>query len=581
MKQHFFNIAFLFSGLALAQIQQGETTVNKDTDFKDESVVVERVYEPKVEAAEKIKQTPEITPEAKSKLPVSYGLKDVEAESDFETSTINADELPVKNSNPYNNYIRAGAGNRYSFLADGYAEFPIDDDKSFGASMSYYSSAADVPDITVDNNELAMNAEGFLKLKFDEADADLRVGGGVHQLNYYGLTKAQRNQADIETDDQSFKNIYVSGKYQAYNHLFLDNVTLRAGFFNDKYDAKESSFDVYSQFKNLNLLDTNWMNDLKVGAKADVNLNLSNSTFEVESDDSYRFFNVGINPQLAVVNGYLQLDLGANIQYLNRSTHEDTSDVYVFPTLTIALNTIPEFGFYGGITGGLIQNRYESFYQENPYLFTNQHLEYTRNKMEVFAGFRGDISTNFKYDASARFQQLEHIPFFAKHNHLTNNLLPRNSFSVTYDNGKKTTLEGRLNYVGISNLDLSTTLTLQDYKLDVLPDAYDKPAVQASMDANYKFLDEKLILGGQLFFVGKRKAKLLEPYVSHINANLSNSTTFSLDPYLDLNLNAHYMFLDRWAAFIEIRNILNTNYERYLDYEVQGITGIGGVMFKF
>src|SRR5690606_29874925 len=103
----------LFSGtMALAQIQQGQSTVNRDSDFEQQSVTVERNYEPKVEAAEKIKQTPQIESTEKDKLHVEYGLKDVNAESDFETTTIGAEELPVKDQNPYNNYIRAGYGNR-------------------------------------------------------------------------------------------------------------------------------------------------------------------------------------------------------------------------------------------------------------------------------------------------------------------------------------------------------------------------------------------------------------------------------------------------------------------------------------
>lgn len=580
MKQHFFYIASIFSGLAMAQIHQGETNVNRDTDFKNESVVVERVYEPKVEAAEKIKQTPDISESKSTKLPVTYGLKDVEAESDFETSTIHADELPVRDQVPYNNYIRAGLGNRYTFLADGYAAFPLDNNKDVGVSLDYYSSAGDIPEVSVDTDELKMNAEGFLKMNFDKSKADLRLGGGIHQLNYYGFNDSFRDVKDLKADDQSYKNIYVAGRYDAFNHLFLDNVQIKAGFFTDKYDATESSFDAKSSFKNLNLFDPHWMNDLQIGAKADVNLNVTNTDFETISKDSYRFLNVGINPKLAVSNELLQLDLGANVQYLNADSFKDTNKIYVFPTLSISLDAIPAFGVYGGMTGGLIQNKYETLYQQNPYLLTNQHLEYTRNQLEVFAGIRGDIGQNFKYDASATFQDLKNIPFFYKGSNFYDSSAQQNAFSTIYDDGRKTTIEGRLNYTGVSNLNLGSSLRFQTYQLDHLDKAFDRPSIQASLDADYKLLNDKLILGANLFFVGKRKALQDDGPIINVT-NLPTYSIYNLDPYVDLNLNAQYMLMQRWSAFIEIRNVLNKNYERFLDYEVQGITGIGGVMFKF
>lgn len=577
MKQYFFNIAFIFSGLAIAQIKPNEVNVNKQKDFKDETVVVERVYEPKVEAAEKIKQTPKITGKTKEKLPVSYGLKDIEAESDFETSTINADELPIKNKNPYNNYIRGGAGNRSSFLVDGYAEYEVNETTNVGATINFYKTAGNIPNAITDSDELKLGAEGFLKLNFDNSQADIRLGGGTHQLDYYGIDNDFKQYVTNNNVGQSYKNLYISGKYNTFNHLFFDNVKAKAGFFGDKFKANEYALDLSSTLKNTEIFETDIMSGLNIGAKADVNLNLSNSKFEIDEKESYRTFNTGIKPQLTFSNESIVLNAGANIQYLN-ATHENLKEFYIYPAADFTLKTIPEFSLYGGITGGLIHNRLESLYTLNPYLFPEQELKTTENKLELFAGIRGDIGQNFKYDAGVKYQQLENIPFFVKRNLL--NDVPyaqANSFLAIYDNGNKTSFEGRLNYIGLANLDLGTTLTLQSYKLKNLPMTFDTPAVKLSFDANYKLLNDKLILGGNLFYVGNRNASEF----STIRLNPEQLNTFKLNPYVDLNLNGSYLITDRWSAFVELRNIFNKNYKRYLDYEVQGITGLGGIMFKF
>ena len=576
MKKLITYILFIISGIAFAQIQQGETTVNREEDFTQESVTVERNYEPKVEAAEKIKQTPDIQPSEDKKLPVDYALKDVEAESDFETSTIGADQLPVTDQNPYNNYIRAGYGNRASLLIDGFGEYALDDQKSVGASVDYRSTNGKIPDMVHETDNSKLSAEGFFKMNFENAQADVRLGGGLHKLNYYGIPETV--VAGIpENVTQRYSNIYVDGKYMVYEHLFLDEVKINAGFFGDKFDAKESNFDLLGKFGNDQVMEINALNDLALGLSADVNVNFANSQFEVINPKKFSFLTAGIAPQLHFQTEIIKVVAGANLQY-NSESENDVSDFHVFPKAEVFVSAVPEFGFYGGITGGVIQNRYQTLYNENPYLLPHQNLAATINKMEVYAGIRGDIGANFKYDASAKYQDLEDIAFFSRYVDYGQPYMHANSFNAIYDDGKRTAIEGNISYLGISNLNLVGNLIVQTYSLDNFDEAWGKTGLEATVSADYKMLDERLILGGDLFYVDKRK------FSEFLPAQLDNNFlygVFEVDPYIDANVNATYLLLDRWAAFIELNNIFNKNYDRFVDYPVQGITIVGGVMFKF
>ena len=576
MKKYIIYISLFAGGISFAQIQQGETTVNRDEDFTQESVTVERNYEPKVEAAEKIKQTPQIEPQSDEKLPVQMTLKDIEAESDFETSTIGAEELPVKDQSPYNNYIRAGYGNRASLRIDGFGEYALDDEKSIGASVLYRSTNGYIPDIehATDNSKLA--AEGFFKMNFENAQADVRLGGGMHKLNYYGIPETVTSGLP-EDVTQRYSNVYVNGKYAAFDHLFLDEIRINAGFFGDKFDASESNFDLTAAAGNDRVLELNTLNDLELGLSADLNVNFANTQFKAIADQKYSFLTTGIAPKIHFQTEILKVSAGANLQYNNESG-TDQSEFHVFPKAEVFVTAVPEFGFYGGITGGVQQNRYQNRYLDNPYLLPNQHLTATINKMEVYAGIRGDIGTDFKYDASAKYQNLENIPFFSRYMGYGQPYMMANSFNTIYDNGKRTAIEGTINYLGVSNLNLGGNLLVQTYSLENYDEAWGMPGLQATISADYKFLDERLILGGDLFYVDKRKVIDFNP-VTLLNGNLTNQG--ELDPYIDLNVNATYLILDRWAAFIEINNALNKNYDRFPDYPVQGITIIGGVMFKF
>ena len=58
-------------------------------------------------------------------------------------------------------------------------------------------------------------------------------------------------------------------------------------------------------------------------------------------------------------------------------------------------------------------------------------------------------------------------------------------------------------------------------------------------------------------------------------------TEVELDPYVDLNFNGGYEFTNRLTAFGRVNNVLSTNYEKYVNYKVQGIQVLAGIIYKF
>lgn len=581
MKKYILYIVLFCGTIGFAQIQQGDATVNRDEDFEQQSVTVERNYEPKVEAAEKIKQTPQIESEETDKLHVDYALKDVEAESDFETTTIGAEELPVNDQSPYNNYIRAGYGNRATLMIDGYGEYELESGRNVGASLEYFSTNGEMSDIILDTNNSKLLAEGFFKMNFDNAKADIRLGGSMHTLNYYGVGLTNQEIVNLGIDDvsQRYTNVYTKAKYSAFQHLFLDEVSFTAGYFGDKYDSGETNFDLNARFYNANLADLNILNDLNLGASADVNLNFANTKFKQLFDSKYSNLTLGVAPMIHFANDFLQFKAGINLQF-DTESESGESNFYIFPNAEIFVTAIPEFGLYGGITGDVNQNRFQNLYNRNPYLLPNQQLKSTVKEMEIYVGVRGDIGSDFKYDASAKYQNLDNIPFFAKYHAFGQPFMQANSFSVMYDDGKRTALEGNINYLGIHNLNLGGKLLFQSYSLDNFSEAWGESGFNASISADYKLLDERLILGSNLFLIGKRKATQSENMLMGI-IDTTNLPAYDLKTIIDLNLDATYLITPQWAAFAEIHNALNNNYERFLDYPVNGLTVIGGVMFKF
>ena len=54
-----------------------------------------------------------------------------------------------------------------------------------------------------------------------------------------------------------------------------------------------------------------------------------------------------------------------------------------------------------------------------------------------------------------------------------------------------------------------------------------------------------------------------------------------LGSYVDLNLKGGYVFTDRLTAFAKANNVLSTNYERFTNFDAQGIQVLLGITYKF
>ena len=149
-----------------------------------------------------------------------------------------------------------------------------------------------------------------------------------------------------------------------------------------------------------------------------------------------------------------------------------------------------------------------------------------------------------------------------------------NSFDVVYDDVKTLALAAELNVDVNRNFRLGINAEFLNYNTDDQAEAWNLPNMTASLNADYQ-ITEKWYSGANLFFVGERK-----------DENRSLSLTFvdpivTLDSYFDANAHVGYRFNDQLSAFVKGSNLLNNNYQKWMDYNVQGVQVLGGVTYKF
>jgi outer membrane cobalamin receptor len=146
-----------------------------------------------------------------------------------------------------------------------------------------------------------------------------------------------------------------------------------------------------------------------------------------------------------------------------------------------------------------------------------------------------------------------------------------NSFNVLYDDVNTLAFFAELK-VEISNqFSLGINGTYSNYSTDRQEEAWNLPELQASVFSDFN-ITEKLYGGASIFYVGERKDLYNSPLTFE---------KITLDGYVDANLHFGYRFTDRLSAFVKGSNLFGDNYQKWMNFPVQGIQGLAGVTYKF
>ena len=80
-----------------------------------------------------------------------------------------------------------------------------------------------------------------------------------------------------------------------------------------------------------------------------------------------------------------------------------------------------------------------------------------------------------------------------------------------------------------------------------------------------------------MYYVGERKDLFYEEGI----LVLPIPTTVTLDSYFDANAHVGYRITDQISAYAKANNIANQDYQRWLNYPVQGIQFLVGATYQF
>ncbi|MEO6346419.1 MAG: TonB-dependent receptor, partial [Aquaticitalea sp.] len=417
----------------------------KDT-LDPEVVTVVKPYTPTISDAFKIKEIPALDDETTTtKKEIKYNIFSIPVASTFTPAKGTAATVnKAKQEKLYENYASLGVGNYSTILGEVYLNHELGRGETVGGYLSHHSSSGGINNLLTEDGFIDINLNANYTKK--ERDYSWSVDGGGLFKNYhwYGLPQPRFDRTTSDTLDvgHSFIGGNLGGKIR-FEDSYFKQVSVRFRHFGDNQKSSENRFVVKGD------VDVP-INDEVFSTK--VTLDYLGGSFDRNyfTKDELKYGNIhfGIAPQYKLTQDDLTLNLGVNLVYLN-DTEAGKNKFYIYPNITASYRLVDELVIaYGGLTGGLIQNSYENFASENPFVSPTLFITPTDQQYNLYAGLKGKVSNSMSYNINTRYIADRNKALYLSNpvlNDATEDFQFGNSYGIEYDDLKTFSFSAELN----------------------------------------------------------------------------------------------------------------------------------------
>lgn len=589
IKKHLVLLVLFVITIANSQEKKVPEKAN-DSIIKTEVVNVVTSYVPKITDAFKIKQKPLIVHSKETqKKELEYTIFSVPVASTFipKSGAMKKIELDKKEA-LYLNYFSLGFGNRITPFVEAYVRNEDGNGSEFGAHLKFLLSANPVQEIPLSSTYYNMNLNLFYSQ--DERYYSWKAGasGERNKHNWYGLpTNITFNDATISRIEpaQAYNHFEVFGELKL-DDSYLEKAKMSVAMSSDI--LKSSEFLVNGNAKFKIALDNihRELNDLYINTTLSYLGTTFDNNYHTREQLKYHFFNAGIHPSYSFLAHNIMVEMEGKT-YFSMDIQKNQNYFLIYPNVQISYPIMKNMlGVFIGVSGDLQTNTYHDLASQNPYISPTQELSQT-SKYEIFGGAKGKLENQFSYNAKASYSFVENDVFFTLNQSKSNGTNNAgsdafsffgyeygNSFNTMYQDLKMASFFGEIAFDGIENLSVGANVTFNKFIVeDKQFEPWNTPEIKGELFGTYK--TNRWFAGTNLFFVGARKARLY---------NILPEKTFTklkLKSYLDINFNSGYYFNDSFSLFLNLNNVLNNNYQRFNNFNVQGFQAMAGLTWKF
>lgn len=449
---------------------------------------------------------------------------------------------------PFQNYVKAGFGNRSSVYIDaGIGSFKTEEYESV---FHFTHLSQKGPIVNQQSSRTKFDGSGRYYTKGHAITADLDIfhnGNTFYGYDHetYSFSKAAIKQAYTGADLKiGTENIRMN----RWNVWYKPN--LEFGIYGDKYNARERKFAF----------------DLPASIAVDSTLSFSmglKGNFTQLKNDS---FDVG--------NNYIQLNPALDIRLPRTFIHIGLSPTwgknniaYLLPDLRLSTSLFQRsITLIAGWKGNLVQNTYQQLSSKNPFLYNIYDVKQTKAD-QVYGGFESALAKHVSFGGTLSWRQWKDLALFINDYALSPD---GRLFATVYDRKTQAlSLEAFIRYQVGNVFGLSASGTWYNfYHTETWDKAFHEPMLR---------------LGGNMYIhpIDKLYISVNADFWDGIYALQNNGNSEKLPAFLDISALAEYNIIPRLSVFLQLNNILGTQYQRWNQYQNYGFNIIGGLRFKF
>lgn len=579
----FYKKTYLFTALLTLTLAATLQAQEKEGDLGTEVVNVVKPYTPTISDAFKVKQTPIIGDSTTTlKKKVTYTIFSVPVASTFTPAKGTASGVKrVKPPNSYDNYATLGFGNFTTILGELYSNFELSRTDNAGFFIKHNSTQGGIDEALIDNQFYDTQLNGYYNSRQRDMQYGLQAGVEHQIVNWYGINPNALVELPLiqplpNEANQTYFSAFVGGDV-AFDNSLIEKADATLRITTDAFGSSEFNARIQPEIS-LPVADVN------VSLEADIDF-LSggfDQNFFGGAGNQYGFFNIGGAPSIQYLTNDLSVTLGA-ATYLSVNTQENESNFYIFPNIDASYRIIEEVATaYAGANGGLNQNSFYNFKNENPFISPTLDILPTVNVLTFYGGIKGKLTSQIGYNIRGSYSQEEDKALFVANSFgfpLENQPYTfGNSFQVVYDAVNTLHLFGELTMDLSENVAIGANASFYSFDTDAQAQAWNLPQLEASVFSNFN-ITQKLYGGTTLFFTGERKdLSVFDNPTVDIELMPVEQT---VDAFVDFNVHFGYKLTEQFNVFVKGNNLVGGNYNRWLGFPVQGIQVLGGVTYKF
>lgn len=465
-----------------------------------------------------------------------------------------------------NHYVKAGFGNYNTPLLEYNYTSSRSKKYNYGINARHFSSSGDIKNKLfpgISENFIKVNGKTFFKNHVLTGNANYTRDA----FHYYGISDTLiADSVKLESSQyyQWFGNISANANfYSTYNDSQKVNYNLKADYYTyfDNYSSLETNAKLGGDIGKFH--GTEWF-----GGYAGIDYFYN--TNALVSDANAYILNVSPRAELKLNKIKFKVGVKTFVQ-------SDTLKSYFnfFPDVDIRYSVVERFiNLYGGITGNVYRNSYKRISQENPFIIPTTEIANTTERMNLYGGVYGALGNKLNYFTGVDYKKVNNILLYE--NFIANQL--SNRFITNYDTGSVLKATGELGYQTTEKLKLIGRVDYYGYKLKNELRPWQLPTLNMTASGRYT-LQDKIILGLDLFYVGNRFAK---EFVKDTASTLGYSPkSVNLKAITDINILTEYRYTKNISAFIRFNNIAAMRYYRWNNYPTYRFNFLAGFTYSF